>query len=348
MAKKPSRRKSDRADADQVTQGEDARIRAYFSLAERAADIGYWRYDLSDRSHHWSPGMYRLMGVDLSAQAPDNGWLRWQLPESEQSRIWEFLDGAIKARKSFDYRVRGVTLGPLRPGATDQIIDMRGEIEIGADGRATALIGVCRNVTHEARDEEEREKVQEKYRVMMSEVSDIIIFYSAEGEVLFASEALERLLGRGASEIARGYLDVVHPSDVAQVRKINATPKPGETLTATYRVRHRDGHYLWLETAARATYDEAGNVKNIVSVSRDVTTRKAQEAEMLAAQARAEAANKAKSRFLADMSHELRTPLNAIIGFTELMRKKCSAPWAMSAMTNMPPSSTIPASIFWI
>lgn len=54
-------------------------------------------------------------------------------------------------------------------------------------------------------------------------------------------------------------------------------------------------------------------------VLRDVTSQKREEQELKHAKEAAEAANRAKSRFLASMSHELRTPLNAILGFAELM-----------------------------
>lgn len=48
----------------------DERQRSAFALAERAVQIGYWRYDLNQRTHFWSPGMYALMGVDPSIK-PD-------------------------------------------------------------------------------------------------------------------------------------------------------------------------------------------------------------------------------------------------------------------------------------
>jgi signal transduction histidine kinase len=98
-------------------------------------------------------------------------------------------------------------------------------------------------------------------------------------------------------------------------------------LTATYRTLHGDGHYVWIETATRGIYDaQTGALRNLISVSRDVTQRMNHELEVKAAQERAESANKAKSRFLANMSHELRTPLNAVIGFTDLMRQRTFGP----------------------
>jgi PAS domain S-box-containing protein len=163
---------------------------------------------------------------------------------------------------------------------------------------------------------------------MTREASDIIIFYTATGDILFASEALERLLGRTAHEIEHGkFLTLVHPHDLLEARKLTIIPRRGRTLTATYRVRHKEGHFLWLEVVTRTIYDDrTGGVRNIVSVSRDITARKMHEDEIAAARERAEAANQAKSRFLANMSHELRTPLNAIIGFTELMRQEMLGP----------------------
>ena len=262
--------------------------------------------------------MYRLLGVDPSVP-PDSDWLLEQMMPQDKRVVQDAIATAIKTRTPFAYRTRA-----RDPNVAAQIVDTQGELAIGEDGRVVSVIGVCYDVTLQVRAEEARERAQRMYRLMTEEASDIIILYGEDGRVLFASQALERVLGYAVADIEGDrVLPLIHPDDLGEILSIWERPAAGHTLTATYRMKHA-GRTLRLDRG-----DDAGRrrrrkrrVRNTVCISRDVTQRKEQEIETEAARERAEAANQAKSRFLANMSHELRTPLNAVIGFTDLMRQQ--------------------------
>ncbi len=297
-------------------------VRAQFALAERAAKIGYWRHDLTTDTITWSPGMFRLLDVDPEDRGADTEWLLAQVLPEDRKLIADSIAKAVKERRPFYYRSRA-----RDPQSAIKVVETHGEVELGADGRVTCIIGVCHDITDRVAAEAAQQRAEETYRVMAEQASDIIILYDSAGRIVSASQALQRVLKRSPAEIdGSHFLDLVHPDDRSAAGKIYAEPLPGQTLTAAYRVRHGDGHYVWIEASSRAIYDEAGNLQNIIGVSRDVTERKRREFETAAARDKAEAANIAKSTFLANMSHELRTPLNAIIGFADIMRQKMFGP----------------------
>jgi two-component system, cell cycle sensor histidine kinase DivJ len=169
---------------------------------------------------------------------------------------------------------------------------------------------------------------EERYRLLALNMSDVISRHRRNGAALFISPAAETLLGAPISQLTgHGLFDRVHVADrPAYLTALSDAARGGESRSVEFRLKRdalRGGtvEFIWVEMRCRPLDQSVADTgeAEVVAVMRDITDRKMQEQALDLARSAAEAADAAKTRFLATMSHELRTPLNAIIGFSEML-----------------------------
>ncbi|MFC5571144.1 diguanylate cyclase domain-containing protein [Lysobacter yangpyeongensis] len=196
---------------------------------------------------------------------------------------------------AFRFRFPGVAVGILVLGLVGSVATAlgRGPItlvdELGTAGHVALLqlyiAGACLMTIPVALAMAERKRLnarlresEQRYRMLTDYSHDVIVRMSPSGERLYVSPSSRDILGWTPMEMLGSRWDLVHPDDRALQRQtMQEVLASGEPRIAVYRVRHKDGHFVWIEAVTRPIPATDGHGMDIIYTGRDISRRVAAE-----------------------------------------------------------------------
>jgi PAS domain S-box-containing protein len=187
-----------------------------------------------------------------------------------------------------------------------RIIERFGNIVVGDDGTQYGLAWYFRDITLSRNYEnkiknfnksleikveertEELHKHHNRFRMLVENSSDIISLVDFEGRITYISPSVKRLTGFSEEEIlGRSGFDLIHPKDVEGGKNFRSflLDTPGIPSTSTFRLRHKNGNYIWVEGTVTNMLDEK-DVNAFVLNYHDITDRKLSEQKIIKSEKR--------------------------------------------------------------
>lgn len=214
------------------------------------------------------------------------------------------LDGQTRLR---DVRTRH---------AHERVLELKTAPLLDDDGIVCGVLAVSRDVTAERVAQGTLRESESRYRLLVEGSTDLISRLTPDGTFLWVSPAAKDLLGFPSSAlVGRSMAELVHGADRGDLRSLmELLDQETDVVRQTFRLRHRDGHWLWVDTVLRAIRDpQTAQATEIVTTGRDVTDR------VLAEEALTRS-NAELGQFATVASHDLSEPLLLIRAFADELR----------------------------
>lgn len=210
-----------------------------------------------------------------------------------------------------------------------------GWFELRIQPSSDGLLILSVDITERKRAEEHKLKVEARYKALIENSSEGITLMNKDFQVIYRSPANSKITGWTEKDLeGKHSLEDVYADDREhlQLAVKNAVEQPAaKPVPFQFRVRHKQGHYIWLEGIMTNMLSDT-SVEAIVLNFRDITERKRAEEKInemnnelehkvIERTAQFEAVNKELEAFSYSVSHDLRAPLRAIDGYANMIEE---------------------------
>ncbi len=245
-----------------------------FNLAQRAANIGSWDWDIKTGGLYWSERIEPMFGFKNGEFGRTyEAFLECVHPEDRQYVI-DSVNGCIEDGRDYDIEHRIVW-----PDGTIRWVSETGNVIRNRNGKAIRMLGVVRDITEEKNAEEQILMANARLHYLLTSTTAVI--YTAKTTedygATFISENVAQVVGYKSEEFLKNsklWIDHVHPDDIDRINgEISRLFKEGVHVFE-YRFKRKDGKYIWVRDEMKLVRDKNGEPFEIVGYWVDISERK--------------------------------------------------------------------------
>ena len=262
-------RKHDAKAAEAALRTSEQRFRA---LTELSSDW-FWETDSVHR--------FTFLSLEVSLgyktkRADILGKTRWELfPDSMSQQEWDVHNQTLAARLPFQGVVTRVF--DRKTGKVMGFYSISGLPMHDAQGKFIGYQGIGRDITRIKLAEQEMAESETRFRLITQNMRDIIVLMLPNGKTIYLSPSFTRVTGHDIDASLREEVaSFFHADDFVWLQQefARCAAGDGQQTTLTYRFRHADGHYIWLESQMHLVRNEEGLPRHIQIGARDITSRR--------------------------------------------------------------------------
>ncbi len=235
------------------------------SLCNKQAQIGYWQYDVETEKLEVSLEFRRIVGISLNEEASIDSVLTYFHPDDREFAKEE-LARCIKEHAQLELDLRLLN-------HSNEIKWMKSlGTPISDNGKMVKIVGTFQDIHQQKTREMALVESRGMYQNLLNLISDVVVQFDNEGNLIFVSNQWEALLGFKISEcLGKNIFDFVHEKDRTAIKEAVLAYDNVKDRVLIFRILTKNGEVKWFRGAGRSIENEKGVRVGFQTVIGDLT-----------------------------------------------------------------------------
>jgi len=262
---------SDRKQAEVALRESEERLQ----LAQEAAQMGSWDWNILTNQVFWSESMEKLMGLEPGSFDGRFETISAMIHPDDWQRVIEAISRSIDHDEIYDIEFRFI-----KPDGSIRWAMSKARVLRNAEGRAIRMTGMDVDITHRKQAEVALRESEARFQQIASSINEIFWLVDPNLDILYVSPACEHIWGRPLQDLnTETWLAGIHPDDRSIILAnhevvFQSSPDQPYNGEIEYRILRPDGEVRWLRDRAFPIFDDQGQLQRIAGVAEDITERK--------------------------------------------------------------------------